>query len=40
MQVRQSQQIGGERIYVNAFDFPAYSFLTVDECPLHGNAAA
>jgi hypothetical protein len=40
MQVRYSQQSGGPHIYVDAFDFPSYGFLTVEECPLHGNAAA
>jgi hypothetical protein len=40
MKLRHSQQNGGPRIYVDAFDFPTYGFLTVDECPLHGNAVA
>jgi hypothetical protein len=38
--VRNSQQTGGPNVYVDAFDFPAYGFLSANECPLHAHAVA
>jgi hypothetical protein len=40
MQLRQFEQDGGPHVYVNALEFPAYAFLTAQECPLHVHAAA
>ncbi len=38
--VKAAEQAGGPEIYVDALEFPDYGFLSAEECPVHGHAAA